>query len=79
MAEVTYEITEELGVLSENSRGWTKELNMVSWNGAEAKFDIREWDPDKKRMSRGITLSWDEAEILNELLTEVLSKEVPFE
>lgn len=78
MAEVTYEITEELGVLSENSRGWTKELNMVSWNGAEAKFDIREWDPDKKRMSRGITLSWDEAEILNELLTEVLSKEVPF-
>ena len=79
MAEVTYEITEELGVLSENSRGWTKELNMVSWNGAEAKFDIREWDPDRKRMSKGITLSWDEAEILNELLTEVLSKEVPFE
>ncbi|MBO4360932.1 MAG: hypothetical protein J5822_08645 [Eubacteriaceae bacterium] len=78
MAEITYEITEELGVLSENSRGWTKELNMVSWNNAEPKFDIREWDPDRKRMSKGITLTWDEAEILNELLTEALSKDIPF-
>jgi hypothetical protein len=42
MAEIKYEITEELAVLSESSRGWTKELNMVSWNDREPKFDIRE-------------------------------------
>ena len=79
MAEIVYEITEEIGVLSENARGWTKELNMVSWNNGQPKFDIREWDPDKKRMSKGITLTWDEAEMLNELLTKILSEDSPIE
>ena len=46
MAELKYEITQEIAVLSENAKGWTKELNMVSWNDREPKFDIREWAPD---------------------------------
>jgi len=58
MADITYEITEELGVLSENARGWKKELNLVSWNNGEPKFDIREWAPDKSRMGKGVTLFW---------------------
>ena len=41
MAEIKYEITEEIGILSERS-GWTKELNMVSWNDRDPKFDIRD-------------------------------------
>ena len=60
MAELKYEITEKIGVLSENAKGWTKELNMVSWNEHEAKYDIREWSEDHTKMSRGVTLTPDE-------------------
>ncbi len=68
MADIRYEITESLGVLSENSRGWSKELNLVSWNDAAAKFDIREWSPDHEKMGKGVTLSEDEAKKLYEVL-----------
>ena len=47
MAELTFEITKNIGVLSTSARGWTKELNLVSWNEREPKYDIREWNPDK--------------------------------
>jgi hypothetical protein len=46
MADIAFEITQSLGVLSESAKGWTKELNLVSWNGREPKYDIREWSPD---------------------------------
>ena len=52
--EVTFEIVEEIGVIATHSTGWKKELNLVSWNGGQAKYDIRDWDPDHERMSRGI-------------------------
>ena len=42
MAELKFEITERIGVLSENAKGWTKELNKVSWNEREPKYDLRE-------------------------------------
>ena len=54
MAELKYEITEEIGVLSENAKGWKKELNMVSWNEHDPKYDIREWAPDHERMGKGV-------------------------
>ena len=60
MPEITYKITEECGVISENSRGWTKELNLVSWNDRPAKFDIREWAPDHSRMAKGLTFTAEE-------------------
>ena len=47
MAELKFEITERIGVLSENAKGWTKELNKVSWNEREPKYDLREWNPDQ--------------------------------
>ena len=53
---ITYEIKEHLGVIKEYDTGWTKELNMISWNGAVTKYDIRDWDENHERMSRGITL-----------------------
>lgn len=70
MAEIKYEITKELAVLSESARGWTKELNMVSWNDREAKFDIREWSPDHERMGKGVTLNREEMQIIKDILNE---------
>lgn len=56
-SDVTFEIVSHLGVLTEKKDGWTKELNLVSWNGGNPpKFDIRDWSPDHKKMNRGITL-----------------------
>ena len=53
---VTFEIKEHIGIISENDSGWNKELNIVSWNGGTPKYDIRDWDIDHERMSKGITL-----------------------
>ncbi|MBM7636368.1 YdbC family protein [Streptococcus saliviloxodontae] len=60
MSEFKFEIVEKLLVLSENEKGWTKELNRVSFNGAEAKWDIRMWNPDHTKMGKGITLTQEE-------------------
>ena len=71
MAELKYEITEKIGVLSENAKGWTNELNMVSWNEHDPKYDIREWSPDHSRMGKGVTLTADELAELKELLAGI--------
>lgn len=71
MAEFSYEITEELGVLSENATGWTRELNLISWNGREPKYDIRDWSPDHEKMGKGISLTKEELDTLKELLAEI--------
>lgn len=68
MAEIKFEITEQIGVLSESAKGWTKELNLVSWNEKPPKYDIREWSPDHEKMGKGITLSKEEMAKLKELL-----------
>lgn len=68
MAELKFDITERIGVLSENAKGWTKELNKVSWNEREPKYDLREWNPDHSRMGKGITLTDEEVETLKAIL-----------
>ena len=68
MEELKYEITQHIGVLSENAKGWTKELNMVSWNEREPKYDLREWSPDHTRMGKGITLTQEDIDVLKALL-----------
>lgn len=68
--EVRFEIKEHIGVLGSKENGWTKEVNIVAWNGGSGKVDVREWDPDHKRMSRGITLFEEEAEKLTRALAE---------
>ena len=68
MADIKYEIVLEIGILCETAKGWRKELNMISWNGAAPKYDIRDWAPDHEKMGKGITLTKEEAEKLKELL-----------
>lgn len=75
---ITCEITKEIKVLSENDRGYTKEVNMVSWNGADAKLDIRNWHPRRPRSGKGITLNQDEAFALYETLNSIFSFESDF-
>ena len=69
---VTCEIVEPIAVLSENERGYTKEINLVSWNGAEPKFDIRNWHPGRVRSGKGITLTRGEIINLMNAMEEVL-------
>ena len=71
MAELKFEITKHIGDLSESAKGWTKELNMVSWNDNPPKYDIREWSPDHSRMSKGITLTADDLAALKDLLADI--------
>nr|WP_294486854.1 PC4/YdbC family ssDNA-binding protein [uncultured Anaerosporobacter sp.] len=68
MADIKYEIIEEIGVLSENTKGWRKELNLISWNDAAPKYDIREWAPGHEKMGKGVTLTKEEVEKLREFL-----------
>lgn len=71
MADIKYEIKETVGVIAESAKGWKKELNLVSWNGREAKYDLREWSPEHEKMGKGVTLSNDELKALKELLNSI--------
>lgn len=68
MAEIKFEITDNIGIISETPKGWTKELNMVAWNNFAAKYDIREWDPDHQKMGKGLTFNKEEIKNLRDLL-----------
>ena len=69
--EFKYEIVEHFGIISQNSSGWTKELNKISWNGGNPKYDIRDWAPEHEKMGKGVTLTEEEIESLKKLLTEI--------
>ena len=68
--EVTFEIMEHIGVIDARNDGWTKEVNIVAWNGGQPKIDIRDWDGSHERMTRGITLTEDQAEKLTAALAD---------
>lgn len=68
MAEFKFEIVEHIGTISESAKGWTLELNRVSWNGREAKYDLREWSPDHLKMAKGVTFTVEQFEKLREML-----------
>jgi hypothetical protein len=68
MADIKFEIKETVGTLSESSKGWKKELNLISWNDKEAKYDLRDWDQDHEKMGKGVTLTVDELKKLRDLL-----------
>ena len=71
MPEIKYEITEPLGVISETARGWTREVNMISWNGREPKVDIRDWSPEHDKMSKGLTFTKDELVELTKIVEKL--------
>ena len=41
--DFAFNIKEHIGVINTYASGWSKELNLVEWNGNNAKFDIRDW------------------------------------
>ncbi len=72
--DLKFEIINHIGVVSTGSSGWQLELNRVSWNGAEPKYDIRSWSPDHSKMGKGVTLT--EEDVIS--LADLLAKEVEF-
>lgn len=69
MAEIKFEIIKNIGVLSTSAKGWNKELNLISWNEREPKYDLRDWAPDHAKMGKGVTLSKEELLALKDVLS----------
>ncbi|MCD8347124.1 MAG: hypothetical protein LUD16_04050 [Lachnospiraceae bacterium] len=76
MPDIKYEIKERIGEISTSPKGWSKELNLISWNGAAPKYDIRDWAPEHEKMGKGITLTEEEARKLYEILGKALSEKM---
>ena len=73
MGEFSYEIKEKLGTISENGN-YSKELNIISYNGAEQKYDLRNWTTEEdgtRKMQKGLTLTKEEVLKLKELLATI--------
>ena len=79
MAEIKYDIIQKSAVLSQRPRGWERQLNLISWNDGEPKYDIRDWSPDGSRMGKGISLSAEEMGILKGILADMEEITVPEE
>ena len=75
MREIQYEIVKEIAVLSTGDSGYTKEINLISWNGKEPKYDIRSFSPNREKCGNGITLNADEAAALLKALQKQLKSE----
>jgi hypothetical protein len=71
VANIKFEIQEKIGTVSEGAKGWKRELNLISWNNREPKYDLRDWDENNEKMGKGITLSKDELRSLKELLNRI--------
>lgn len=71
MSNSQYEITKYIGTILESPKGWTKELNLISWNNRELKYDLRDWAPEHKKMGKGITFTKDELKQLNDVLNDM--------
>ena len=71
MAELRFEIKKTLGCISDEKGGWAKELNLVSWNGNDPKYDLRSWDDSHEKMGKGITLTKEELGALKKILNEM--------
>ncbi len=71
MSEFKFSIEKNIGVISENNKGWKKELNIVKWGDNPPKYDIREWNPDHTRMSKGVTFLEEELVELRDMLIEM--------
>ncbi|MBS4171826.1 PC4/YdbC family ssDNA-binding protein [Bacillus sp. FJAT-49736] len=71
MPEIKFEIKETIGTLSQSPKGWNKELNLLSWNGKEPKYDLRDWAPEHEKMGKGVTLTKEELKELKKLLNSI--------
>ena len=75
MREIQYEIVKEISVLSTGDSGYKNEINLISWNGKEPKYDIRSFSPNREKCGKGITLNADEAAALLKALQKELNSE----
>ncbi len=71
MPEIKYNVVENIGIVSEGTNGWNKELNLISWNEREPVFDIRTWSPDHTKMGKGVTVSKEEAKVLRDFFNKL--------
>ncbi|MCT4565713.1 MAG: YdbC family protein [Maledivibacter sp.] len=71
MANIKYEIVENIGVLTESPKGWAKELNLISWNERTPKYDLRDWAPEHEKMGKGITLTKEDLKKLRDVLNKM--------
>ena len=72
MAEdFSFFIEKQIGVISHGKGGWQVELNLVSWGGREAKYDIRSWSPDHQKMGKGITMTQEDLKTLAQLINSM--------
>ena len=69
--DFSFEITQSIGTVAEGKGGWNMELNLVSWGGRPAKYDLRSWSPDHQKMGKGLTLTKEELLALKDLLNRV--------
>lgn len=71
MKEITFEIIEHYGVFEETASGWTKEVNLISWNGNDPKVDIRSWNGDHSKSAKVGTISRETARALGQILINI--------
>ncbi|ENK0837968.1 hypothetical protein AB2Z22_001294 [Clostridium botulinum] len=71
MADIKFKIKETLGIVSESAKGWTKELNLISWNKREPKYYLRDWAPEHEKMGKGVKLTKEELKELREILNKM--------
>lgn len=69
--DFSFNIEHNLGIVSEGKGGWNLELNLVSWGGRPAKYDLRSWSPNHEKMGKGSTFTKDELKSLKELLNKI--------
>jgi hypothetical protein len=71
VSKIKYEIIKKIGVLSTSASGWAKEVNLISWNDRDPKYDIRDWSADHEKMGKGVTLPEEELSALKDLLNSI--------
>jgi hypothetical protein len=69
--DFSFEITQSIGQVAEGKGGWNMELNLVSWGGRPAKYDLRSWSPDHQKMGKGSTFTKEELIALKNLLNNL--------
>ena len=70
---MTLEVVKKIALISGAETGFRKELNFVSWNGKEPKYDLRIWSPEGIAL-RGLTLTEDEAKALQKVLNDMFAE-----
>lgn len=74
---ISYEVIEKIGTLDSDST-MPKELRLISWNGNEPKYDLRNWGTDKdgnEKCGKGCTLDREELFSLYEILKNLFEED----